>query len=320
MAPHLQSLLSTMSEYPDAHQEREWIPEEMPVPGLCRPRPQSDGHYSSPGLEKLRWALAHYHLETLELLSQETQGRLDLLQLSLEQGLDRSDDPLYRQIQAATLQFQMALKMAILYVETQQSRWSQSALELAQAATDQMAGGYLAFIDHAQACLTVYCPRCSGANPRGQQRCSHCAQGLPQPVCQDANAEPQQTESQTTTPNHDRVVAAVEGFRQGLMTASVLRQEVTEVWQNLHRHWRSLDKDRQQSRRLPAQQAAAYSQVLEAIEAALDSSLAAVEELLSFFEDQQPVHLEQGMDLLSLATPQMVDAFRDLQNLGTNAE
>jgi len=316
MAPHLQSLLSTMSECPDASQQSAWTPEELPAPRLCLPRPDDHGHYSSPGLDRLRWALEQHHLETLQHLSQQTQERLELLKLSLEKGLDQGDDPLHQQILAATLQFQMALKMALLYLETHQPQWRHSALDLAQTATDQMAIAYLAFLEHAQACLTVYCPGCSGANPRGQQRCSHCTQVLPQSIQLEANPRFEAADCQNTTPNHDRLVSAVEGYQKGLLTAPAMRQELTEVWQNMHRHLRSLDKDRRQSQRLPSQQRAAYDQVLDAVEAALDASLAAVEELLLFFDGENSVHLEHGLELLQVATPCLLDAFQALQNLG----
>lgn len=320
MAIHLQFLIEAMSEEGPG-EVSEWLPESVPSAGLALPKPDAEGHYQSPALDHLRATLTEFAggrlafeaaASHLEALHADIAGRLECMRISLQQGLDQADDPLHQAILGGLLQFQMALKVGELFVNTGHAEMLNTALQLGQQATDELAVSFHRFAEHARACLFIHCPACSCENDRGAERCTGCGQALPRMIeSAPAWGEAEPTLA-VTTPNHDRLVAAVEGYRSGALAPEGLHQELTGVWQNLQRHLRTLARDRQEGARLGSP---AYLEVLQAIETGLQASLEAVEEMLGRFDSGLEAHLEQGLELLFEATPCLVEAYEALQNL-----
>lgn len=313
MAINLQSLIETMSE--EAGTEvPEWTPESLPQAGLSLPEADAQGHYQSPALERMQVALQLPLAEATTILHQlhaDIAARLEGMRLAVQQGLDQADDPLHQAILAGLLQFQMALKVGELYLNTGTAEMRNTALQLGQQATDELAVSFHRFADHARACLFIHCPACTRQNARGSDRCCGCGQTLPR-VIESAPSLREAPEPTVTTPNHDRLVAALQAYRAAQLSPEELRQELTSVWQNLQRHLRTLTKDRQDGSRL---QAPAYLEVLHSIEAGLLATLEAAEEMLTIFDTGSETHLDRGLDLLFEATPRLVEAYDALQSL-----
>lgn len=305
----VQGLLECWSQ-PVAEPGVAWQVDSLPeAQGL---QADAAGDYQAPALIRLRELLSQPQpnlFDQIQALREETRQRLDLMQLSVERGWDEETDPLHQSLRAGFADFDRALELAQCHPEQ-----AEQALFLAQQATNQLALGYQQFLQHAEACSRVHCPRCAGSNPRGALHCNACATPLPR-ILDETAPLPQAPELELTTPNHDRLVAAVDGVLSGQLDRSGFEAEWKACWANFQGHFRSLQQDRRDVARLSGAAVEAYLGVLDAIEEGLLASLEALEAMGTYLHTGQRSSLLQGLDLLMQATPLLVEAQQLLQSL-----
>ncbi len=318
---HLESLTQAWSEETAAFDSEAWLEDIQPEPAPQVPQADSNGHYSSPALEKLQELVQAQiapveALQSLQSLEEHIQQRLDLMRASLEIGMDEADDPLHQNIRAGFLQFALALKLARMGWESGESDLLTEALEVAQEATDALALSFQAFQERAEACLHINCPNCSQANLRGSARCTHCHRELPRVLeFSSAHAQESGTELEMTTPNYDRVIQGLADYQGGRIAAPALARELAEVHQAMLRHAGTVEKDRARGQKLPSGQATQYLRVLDQIEEAIFQSLDALEEMQTFIDEGDSALL-RGLEDLQGATRSIIAAYDALQQVG----
>ncbi len=322
MALVLQGLLNCWSEPATEDFAGSWTVDTEVAQAPPGPQADEAGNYQAPALIGMVEVLNRFEQAEIDAqqawselqdLRHEVQQRLEWMRLSVEQGWDQAEDELHQWLRSGFCRFDQALEWAQHSLSSEPSVRLQ-AIELAQQATNDLAAGMQRFLEHAEACSTVHCPRCSKANRRGAEHCSGCASTLPRsPEVVLAQAEVPELER--TTPNHDRLVDAIDAVYAGELGPEGFEREWSAIWGHMQGHYRSIQQDRRDVARHSGSAVEAYRNVLEAIEEGVLASLEALEVMRGYLDTGSSSYLSRGLDLLMQATPLLIEAQELLQSL-----
>ena len=131
----------------------------------------------------------------------------------------------------------------------------------------------------------------------------------------DVQAPEEESVPPLTTPNYQRLERASLAWNLGQLNDQELRAEIDLVETNMRGHAQVNRQEMEDLEGLTEEEQEVTLRLLGAIEAALNGSLAALDEMKLFWNDGQRSHINRGMALLGPPTQRMIEAFLALQTV-----
>lgn len=296
------------------------------------PRPDEQGNYTSPPLAALRRVWRDYGegvatdedvMTVLHAVADFAQLQIDQLNAQAESGRAQPEDRGFALILDAFEAHLDALEVMARQLDPEEPEDGafERGLAMAQKATNQLMEGHQAVMDHIHATGTVSCMFCSHENPREAERCAQCGRTMPVPVAAKSsfsavNAEGVQggqEPSGETTENFVRLAQAVAAWRAGALDAEGLMEAIEEIEGRLLAHRHDNRKHVDLLERYAPERRRAVEAAIEATEASLARSLAALEKMKLAFVKEDDSYLETGLFDMEAAARTMVSSYRAMQ-------
>lgn len=116
-----------------------------------------------------------------------------------------------------------------------------------------------------------------------------------------------------TTPNYLKIELDLARFHSGEIQAEELRETLRSIQANMAGHLQANREEMEDLEGLTEAEQEFSQACLGDIDQALENSLRALERMQQFWVDENPAHLEAGLELLGPPTQQLIEAFLAMQ-------
>lgn len=300
------------------------------------PEPDEEGHFESPALLALHAAWDAYGeekaepdqvLELLERVHKAIGTQLAFLDEMVADGEEDPDNPIHQSIYAGFTKQSAAVERMKTFFEDGDEDCVDVGIAEFQEGTDQMMAGYVEFQKLRIEAMKIACPKCGADNRRGDAKCEKCGTALPQPekvesktVAVAAEGVHPTVEEELSTPNFEKVDAAVAAWRDQKIDDKDLKAVFDEVEANLRGHADDVDRERQKLGELGSQEQEIMIGLLNATGEALEQSLGAMERFNLYFETGDAIHIDRAMAQLWEGTKLIIRAYHAHEQVVAKAE
>lgn len=311
---------------------------EADRPGaIVIPEPDEEGNFETPASRSINAAWdafaedrvdAEQMTEFLDTVGKAIDTQLAFMDQMVAAGEEDPDNPIHQWIYGGFSKQREALdKMKRFFTEGDEAV-VEAGLDEFQDGTNQMMQGYAEFQKLRLEAMRISCPKCGADALRGDPKCPSCGTALPQPelpesqmtIISDDGLQTTIQEEGLSTPNFEKMDIAVDAWRHDELDKAGLQAVHTEVKGNFDAHLADVKKERQRLNELSAQEQEIMVGLLNGTEEALNKSLAAMEKIGIFFETDDPIHLDRGLDQLWEATKLIIRAYQAHEQIVAKAQ
>ncbi len=340
--PDADSLVAAFASSDFSSDSESWssaVAADRPPDELQIPEPDEDGNYSTPALIAVYDALDEFDagnmkeseiLRLFDRIQKTVDDMLVVMDVCVQEGIDDPSNPINEAIAAAFEEHLDALDLLRGATTNKDMAKRGKALTALHAATNRLVDAYAFFQRLRNAASVVYCPNCSNENKFGQSQCSRCKTTLPVGdnltlqgrLLAEASDGVLHSESAffIKTPNYERIETAYTQWKANAISKSELRSELEAVEQNMATHREFNRSERQDLDDLDAEELQMMTKFLNAVDDAIEANLAAINRMKLYYENSDQLNLQQGFDMLALATTKMVEAYLAQEAMMQHAE
>jgi hypothetical protein len=316
-----------------SHDHRQLV--DTAVEDVPAPLMDAHGNYSSPALARVIQAYDAYLEDTdrrgdFDLVLGQVAAGLQRLLQELDLWMEANDEQAGSSVQHSALDGLRAFLGGLEGLRQAADEFDEDAGEDAvdalQDGNNRIMDAFAFLLKRRLASTTQPCPACQADNPRSATQCAGCNLVLSgHETRPPAGIEAESLREVVrptiprplTTPNYQRLEKAVTLWQAGELSNEQLRAELDGVHANMRGHREANRAELEDLEGLTEEEQEVTLRILGAIDEALQGSLAALEQMLRFWDDDDADHLHSGMAELGPPTQRMIEAFLAMQSVNT---
>lgn len=335
MGADINKMMNAMFEADFSAGEETWeeaVEKEAVEVEFVMPEPDENGNFETPALRTLREYWHEYFNMTREMeevqsvmekICQVIEERQDLMEVGISEMGDSAEHPVNKDIYEAFELHKDGLDLMAQYFETQDENQVNEGLKIVQEATNLLMAAFLRFREAMMIEMRILCPACAAENIKGDDKCVKCGFKLPVEILADVPEGGRiiseegfaAEEDDLTTDNYDQIAAAMAGWKEREIDDNQLLAEITEVEGRFAAHKQSLLIEKSDMRGLNESEKRIFTDLTNVIEEALNENLAALALMKEYFNDNNPMNLDNGFNAFWEATRLIIKSFEASENL-----
>ncbi len=335
MGADINKMMSAMFESDFSTGEETWeevVEKEAVEMEFVMPEADEKGNYETSALRTLREYWHEYFNMTKEMeevqsviekIGQVIEERQELMEIGISEMGDSAENPINKDIYEAFELHKDGLELMVQYFETQDESQVNEGFKIIQDATNLLMAAFIRFRDEMKIEMRILCPACAAENIKGDDKCVKCGFKLPVEILADVPEGGRiiseegfaDEEDDLTTDNYDQIAAAMASWKEREIDDDQLLVEINEVEERFKAHKQSLLQEKSDLRGLNDSEKRIFTDLTKIIEEALNENLAALAQMKEYYNDKNPMNLDNGFNAFWEATRSIIRSFEASENL-----